>query len=627
VQTTGNPLPEHIKKHHNTSQNLTDNLLQHMPISSSDMQKLSELNYPIYADANRHLNIIQQGFTLNGICQINPAHQAVLIATAGELVIATHLLSTTESAGGDTDLPMDQVSVDFSILLDLNLMNEIVHQSIKFTLFNRTQRVLLTLPVSELIINALGSDFKVESIAPSYGFLGGGKNEPLKVNVDKELRSLTLSIDQKNGYLNLRGLTFFDADNKPIPVEGMSVTCSSSHHPDPHSKKLIQEQGFHSKKEDNPWFTVTFKEHCFVKRIEVANRRDKWGMRAQKLRVSVVDTEHAEYELYSPFSKLSIATFLLKTFDFIGTSFVDAKKEQPQREVVLDQLLATQKNIAQTKENVYFLLNFISSWSPTLPTQNLRIKELQILAAYIFENTKKFLNSSLIPFTKILPYTNDIEVLEKAFNELRAKNELPLIKFTKHGIAEQGMLVQNVPKVVKTLEIVMHDLAEMGLRPCLAYGTLLGAYREKQFISHDDDVDILIEFADDNLTRGQAYAQRERLIEKLDLNKYRISTAKVDQNLNIHLFLKETNIMIDVFPYWHEKGKDSLHMEKMAVRSIPSQILAERTEVELAGKKFMAPGDIEGFLVERYGETWHVSDKYHEWLWPIKTLQAENQES
>jgi phosphorylcholine metabolism protein LicD len=173
----------------------------------------------------------------------------------------------------------------------------------------------------------------------------------------------------------------------------------------------------------------------------------------------------------------------------------------------------------------------------------------------------------------------------------------------------------------------MHDLAEMGLRPCLAYGTLLGAYREKQFISHDDDVDILIEFADDNLTRGQAYAQRERLIEKLDPNKYFISTAKVEQNLNIHLFLKETNIMIDVFPYWHEEGKDSLHMEKMAVRSIPSQILAERTEIELAGKKFMAPGDIEGFLVERYGETWHVSDKYHEWLWPIETLQAENQES
>jgi hypothetical protein len=627
VQTTSNPLPENIKKHHNTSQNLTDKLIQHMPISSSDMQKLSELNHPIYADANRHMNIIQQGFTLNGICQINPAHQAVLIATADELVIATHLLSTAESAGGDTDLPMEQVGVDFSMLLDLNLMNEIVDQSIKFTLFNRTQRVLLTLPVSELIINALGSDFKIESIAPSYGFLGGSKNELLKLNVDKELRSLILSIDQKNGYLNLRGLTFFDADNKPIPVEGMSVTCSSSHHSDPHSKKLIQDQGFHSKKEDDPWLTVTFKKQCFVKRIEVANRRDKWGMRAQKLRVTAVDTEHAEYELYSPFSKLSIATFLLKTFDFIGTSFVDAKKEQPQREVVLDQLLATQKDIAQTKESVYFLLNFISSWSPTLPAQNLRIKELQILAAYIFENTKKFLDSSLTPFTKILPYTNDIEVLEKAFNELRAKNKLPLIKFTKHGIAEQGMLVQNVPKVVKTLEIVMHDLAEMGLRPCLAYGTLLGAYREKQFISHDDDVDILIEFADDNLTRGQAYAQRERLIEKLDPNKYFISTAKVEQNLNIHLFLKETNIMIDVFPYWHEEGKDSLHMEKMAVRSIPSQILAERTEIELAGKKFMAPGDIEGFLVERYGETWHVSDKYHEWLWPIETLQAENQES
>ena len=625
VQTSGTPLHERIKKDHKTSKNLTDNLIRY--ISSSDTLKLSELNHPIYSDANRHMSLFQQGFTLNGICQINPAHQAVLIVTAGKLVIATHLLSTDEFAMDDTDLPMEQVSVDFSMPLDLNVMNEIVHQSIKFTLFNRTQDVLLTLPVSELIINALGSDFKVESIAPSYGFFDGGKNEPLKLNVDKELRSLTLSIDQKNGYLNLRGLTFFDADNKRITVEGMSATCSSSNHPDPHSKKLIQEQGFHSKKEDNPWFTVTFKEPCFVKRVEVANRRDKWGLRAQKLRILVVDTKYTEYELYSPFSKFSIATFLLKTFDLIGTSFVDHKMGPRQREIVLDQLLAAQENIAQTKESVYFALNFISSWSPTLPEQNLHNKELQILAAYIFENTKKFLKCSLIPFTKMMPYTDNIEVLEQVFNILRAKHELPLIKFTKHGIAEQGMLVQNVPKVIKTLEIVMHDLDKMGLRPCLAYGTLLGAYRERQFIEHDDDVDILIEFADEKLTRDQAYAKREQLIAKLDLNKYRISTAKVDKNLNIHLFLKETNIMIDVFPYWHEEDKNSLHMENMAVRSIPSQILAERTEVELAGKKFMAPGDIEGFLVERYGETWHVSDKFHEWLWPIKTLQTENQES
>ena len=68
VQTIGNPLPEHIKKHHNTSHNLTDNLIQDIPISSSDMLKVSELNRPTYSDANRQMSIVQQGFTLKGIC-------------------------------------------------------------------------------------------------------------------------------------------------------------------------------------------------------------------------------------------------------------------------------------------------------------------------------------------------------------------------------------------------------------------------------------------------------------------------------------------------------------------------------------------------------------------------------
>jgi hypothetical protein len=625
VLTKSKNLPGLTKVHQVNTQNQAKIHEQSTHVSSPSISKQNGINHCIYKDTCDYISIVQQELTLYGTCQVAANHQAVLIATAGDIVIATHLLNTPECTVGDTDLSLELMNVDFSMPLDLTLMNEIVHQSIKFTLFNQTQRVLLTLPVSELIVNSLGNDFKVESIAPSYGFFGGGKNELLKVNVNKELRSLTLSIEQKEGFLNLRGLELFDLEDNTIPIAGMSVTCSSSTHPDPHSKKLLQEQGFHSKKEDNPWFTITFKTPCFVKRIQVANRRDKWGVRAQKLCVSVIETDNVESEVYSPFSKLSIAKFLLETIDRIGTSFLSDKKEHPQREVILDLLLAAQQETVQTKGNVYFALNFISSWSTSLPAPKLHNKELQILAAYIFENTKNHLYCSLIPFTKILPYTDNIEVLEQAFNFLRAKHDLSLIKFTKHGIAQQGMLVQNVPNVIKTLEIVMHDFAEMGLRPCLAYGTLLGAYREEQFIAHDDDVDILIEFADENLTRSQAYAKREQLIEGLDLTKYRISSErKIIQNLNIHLYLKETNIMVDVFPYWHEDGKDSLHMEKMAVRSIPSQILVERKEVKLEGKTFMAPSDIEGFLVERYGETWHVSDKYHEWLWPIKTLKVDN---
>jgi hypothetical protein len=618
-------LPELTKVHQVNTQNRANIHEQSTLMSSSNISKTSGINHCIYTDTCNYISIIQQEFTLSGTCKIAANHQAVLIATIGERVVSTHILSALESGTNKFDTPSDEVCVNFSMQLDFTLLYKLVNLSIKFTLFNKTQRVLIDLPVSDLLVNALGSGFKVESIAPSYGFFGGGKSEPLVVEVGKNIRSLTLSLDQQKGFLNLRALTLFDADNNPIPADGMSVSCSSTNHPDPHSTKLLHGQGFHSKLEDCPWFTITFETLSFVKRVEVSNRRDKWGSRAQKLRISVVDEFHAEFAAYSPFSQLNIAKFLIKILEMDAYTALFTKDNLTRREVILDCVLASLNSKPQNKESVFFALNFISTWARELPTQYLHNKELKILAMYMFEVTKDQLGFFLMPFSRLFPYTNNLEFLELELNRLCDKNSLAHIMFTKHGVSRRGMLVQNIPVVLKTLETVMNDFAKMGLRPCLAYGTLLGAYREKQFIAHDDDVDILVEFADEGLTRDKVFALRAKLIEQLDPKKYRVSSeGKVPNNLNIHLYLKETNIMIDVFPYWHDGENVLLHMENMAIRAIPRAILAARTEIELAGKTFMAPDETEAFLVERYGETWNVSDKYHEWPWPIKTQEADN---
>jgi len=620
VQTISKFLSRFTKSDRITTHNLTNDHLQGAVIPSSNILKPSGMNHPIYTDTNNRISIVQQGFTLNGVCLVKSGHQAVLIATVDDQVVVIHVLDAVESGVNKIDISSDEMSVKFSMSLDVTLLSKYVHQSIKFTLFNKTQRVLIELPVSDLLVNAMGSDFNIESIAPSYGFFGGDESEPLIVEVEKKIHSLTLSIDQPKGILNLRALTFFDADNNPIPADGMSVTCSSTNHSDPYSTKLLHGRGFHSKLEDCPWLTVTFETLCFVKRVEVANRRDKWGSRAQKLCVSVADENHTKHGVYSPFSHLSIAKFLIKTFEVVAYATLLKKDEQTRREAILDCVIVSLTSKPQNKESVFFALNFISTWATELPPQYLHNEELKILTAYIFEVMKDRWVYPLLPFTRLLPYTSNVDFLEVELNRLRNKNSLALIKFTKHGMALQEMLVQNIPDVLKTLQTVMGDFAEMGLRPCLAYGTLLGACREKQFIAHDDDVDILVEFAGEGLTREKAYALRTKLIEQLDPKKYRVSSVgKVPTNLNIHLFLKETNIMIDVFPYWYEGENALLHMEKMAIRAIPKAILAGRTEIELAGKSFMAPGETEAFLVERYGKTWNVSDKYHEWLWPIKT--------
>ncbi|MGS2719921.1 LicD family protein [Paraglaciecola aestuariivivens] len=603
------------------SQNQVTNSLKGINISSLDTEQPCELTPHEYKAADNHINLIQQGLRVKGQCKIDPEHQATLVATAGKRVIASFHFPAKSTAANE-DEPAVANSINFSIRLDINTLRPHSAESMVFMLFNKTQRTLLEIPVCDFIRHALGSEFDIRNIAPSYGFFGGGKNQPLKVDVEQVLQSLTFSVEQDAGYLNIAGIKLFDENNQLISVEKMSVSCSSSHNPDPHSTKVVLGQGFHSKRENTPWLTVSFASLQFVKRIEVVNRRDKWGNRAQKLRITSLDKNAKESELYAPFSSLNIAKFLLTTLDILEVKNIGISDLQMLCEKPVDLLLAALEKAPLDKKLAFFALNFISVWAAKAPELAKLNKELKVLAYYVFAYTQVRLKCSLLAFERLLAFSDNVEVLEAELNILREKHQQPLLKFTKHGLAQQGMLVQNVPEVLHTLKTVMADLTELGLRPCLAYGTLLGAHRNQAFIPHDDDVDILIEFSEPELNRDKVIALRDKLIAQFDKSKYRISTDKVMSNLNIHLILRETNIMIDVFPYWNNADNAMLHMEKMKIRGIPKAILADRKPIQLAGENFMAPADVEGFLQQRYGETWHVSDKFHEWPWPIKTSEG-----
>lgn len=572
-----------------------------------------------YPNDEGSVEVSQQGFTLNVSCTVDIFRPAVLTALVGRNVVGISSLNPPAPAYLEADTNI-RSNVLFSLHLESNTLLQKNKDIVKIFLFNGKKSLLLGISCAELIVNAFQHIEDIKSVAPSYSFFGGGKNETLKVKVDAQISELCLHVESANTVLNLKALTLFDAQNNPIQIDEMiSITCSSSKEKDLGSLKILEGRGFHSNLEEDPWLKVLFKKPTYLKNIELANRACKWGSRNQHLNISVLDKNGKRTDIYSPFGHSEIAFFYNKTARLLGLKALLISDKQVRRKVILAKLLNKVRKADVKPKIIKFALNFLSTWSLEKPAGKELNTEIMILAACIHHEIKLHLRFSLLPFARLLSNAKEIESLEFHVNKLRKKNELPEIKFTKHGIAKKGMLIQNVPEVIKTLEIVMADLREMGLKPALAYGTLLGAVREKQFIAHDDDVDILIEFNDENICLERAFELKDKLMKQFSTSKYRVvSGSKTVNNLNMHVFLKETNIMVDVFPYWSEGEKVFLHMEKMAIRGIPSFIFEGRAEVELYGKSFSGLAESEEFLRERYGEGWGISDKYHEWPWEVQ---------
>lgn len=462
----------------------------------------------------------------------------------------------------------------------------------------------------------------LKNIAPSYGFFGGVKLEPLIIKVEDYITHISLEVKEENTYLNFKGLRLIDANGQIIEFdEDVVLSFSSNIRSEQYARDFNNGVGFHSKLEDCPKLTLTFPDAKYVSRIEVINRADKCGIRSRMLSVSVTSANNSDsVELYHAYSDECIESFVNSLCKVTNLRSLNDVESEELRYKLLKRALEKMREPNFKVEDDYFkfVLQLLSTWSEEKPLPAVHRIELEILSFYIFCKTKSNIGVTLAPFSTILSDSESLDILEEEINNLRLNSNLSQIQLTKHGISHQGILSKNISKALETIRIVIDDLADMGLRPCLAYGTLLGAVREQAFISHDDDVDLLVEFPQEDINFEKAFLLTEALLKKFDKDKYRTDLeVRHGNNLNIHVMLKETNFVLDIFPYWNSDGMSHLHMQNMKVREIPAEILRDRSSVDLYGYKFPAPGQPEQFLYERYGESWHISDKYHEWPWRL----------
>jgi len=158
-------------------------------------------------------------------------------------------------------------------------------------------------------------------------------------------------------------------------------------------------------------------------------------------------------------------------------------------------------------------------------------------------------------------------------------------------------IMKNPAAALQNMVIARDVLAARGVRLSLAFGTLLGALRERNFIAHDDDVDVLV-LPGDEAAFLAAFPELEarglEFLEKLEEPRVYSFARKGEQ---IDFFVaRECRYGLLRRRGWDLDGRES----------IPYRHLRELDTLEFLGEKFHVPSDPYGVVRNLYGRTWDI---------------------
>jgi hypothetical protein len=146
---------------------------------------------------------------------------------------------------------------------------------------------------------------------------------------------------------------------------------------------------------------------------------------------------------------------------------------------------------------------------------------------------------------------------------------------------------------------------ELGRPLLLMYGTLLGYYRDGDFIPGDDDFDA--GYVSDRTDPVAVKEETLGLVRRLVRAGFTISFNRKGRLFRIQLEREATDrFHLDVRPLWFQRGNVWLH-NHCSFRSGREQFLPA-AEGELRGVRVLVPRNTEAFLRGHYGPGWKVPD-------------------
>lgn len=460
-------------------------------------------------------------------------------------------------------------------------------------------------------------------LLPSLGYFGGIAANYLSVSVTGPVARIRLFLPDCEGELDLRGVELFSRGRR-VKVSAQKMTTAQSSAPSDSESRTspFAFGGIRTKKEVGPWWSVTFDPPIEVDELRVYNRRDGWGSRSRALTVAVggpdgyfrtvrsVNSDRVIEDTFAVLRRLSGYQ--------LGTSVLSSEERaRKARHEVLGELagLATESLITADRDEQRLLFSLLCT-RRARGAKTLSDDEWTLLGHLIAAERRRVpsTGTSIRSFHMVLDSRSKLRRLEDEVNRAGDVLGLPQAMLTRHGFTDVGALQERADDYVGLMQRVIATLGDCGYAAMLAYGTLLGAVREGNFLAHDDDIDLFI--PTNATTRNSVEDVLASLAEQLRSRGWH--TSRPNSYTNFHLIDPASKLHADVFPLLVNGDRTSLHMEKMRLREIPTDMLLPPRSVTFLGQEMPVPADPEAFLTERYGKDWTTPDPFYDWPWKLE---------
>lgn len=187
---------------------------------------------------------------------------------------------------------------------------------------------------------------------------------------------------------------------------------------------------------------------------------------------------------------------------------------------------------------------------------------------------------------------------------------LPRVTYARHGLVVPLNEIDSAFLANRMKRFSDFVKERFNLDTFLCYGTLLGIYRDGDFLPHDDDVDLAVVV---DLPEGESYRSASEkwvlAFEKVGL-KCRLPTPT---SLNMHCYFEDFDM--DLFFIYRMPDKPDqvwTHMEGYRTREVRRELIEPLSSLVFKGVTFNTPANVEGFLEDRYGKGWVTPDPTYE---------------